>query len=66
MARQQAQAEINNFVGGLVTEASPLTFPENASLDEKNFVLNRDGSRRRRLGMRIMTGEGKINNVGFL
>jgi len=43
--------EFNTFVGGLVTEASPLTFPENASLDEANFILNRDGSRRRRLGM---------------
>ena len=43
--------ERNYFVKGLITEASPLTFPENASLDESNFVLNRDGSRQRRLGM---------------
>lgn len=41
----------NSFTKGLVTEASPLTFPENASLDEQNFVLNRDGSRSRRLGV---------------
>ena len=41
----------NSFVKGLVTEASPLTFPENASVDESNFVLNRDGSRSRRLGV---------------
>jgi hypothetical protein len=41
----------NSFVKGLVTEASPLTFPENASVDEENFVLNRDGSRSRRLGL---------------
>lgn len=41
----------NSFVKGLVTEASPLTFPENASVDEENFVLNRDGSRSRRLGV---------------
>jgi hypothetical protein len=40
-----------SFVKGLITEASPLTFPENASIDEKNFVLNRDGSRSRRLGV---------------
>jgi hypothetical protein len=38
-------------VGGLVTEASPLTFPENASIDEANFELDRDGTRSRRLGM---------------
>jgi len=50
--------EFNTFVGGLVTEASPLTFPENASLDESNFVLNRDGSRRRRLGMNYEDGLG--------
>lgn len=51
MTRQINAVEINNFVGGLITEASPLTFPPNASLDEDNFVLNRDGSRERRLGM---------------
>ena len=39
------------FVKGLVTEASPLTFPENASIDEENFVLQRDSSRARRLGI---------------
>lgn len=51
MARQTAAVEVNSFVKGLVTEASPLTFPDNASLDEMNMVLNKDGSRRRRLGM---------------
>lgn len=40
-----------SFVKGIITEASPLTFPENASLDEDNFVLKRDGSRSRRLGV---------------
>ena len=39
------------FIKGLITEAGALTFPENASLDEDNFVLNRDGSRSRRLGI---------------
>ena len=39
------------FVGGVITEASAINFPENASLDEDNFVLNRDGSRQRRLGI---------------
>lgn len=47
----KATLERNTFVKGLITEASPLTFPENASIDEQNFVLNRDGSRRRRYGM---------------
>jgi hypothetical protein len=40
-----------SFIKGLITEANPLTFPENASIDESNFVLNRDGSRSRRLGI---------------
>ena len=51
MPQSNQAGEFNTFVGGLVTEASPLTFPENASLDEANFVLNKDGSRSRRLGM---------------
>lgn len=51
MAKQTAAVEVSSFVKGLVTEASPLTFPDNASLDEVNIVLNKDGSRRRRLGL---------------
>ena len=43
--------EYVSFVKGLVTEAGPLAFPENASFDEENCVLNRNGSRQRRLGM---------------
>ena len=41
----------NTFVAGLITEAGPLTFPENASKDELNCVLFRQGNRRRRLGI---------------
>lgn len=51
MPRQAAAVEVNRFVGGLVTDASPLAFPENCSLDEENMVLNIDGSRNRRLGL---------------
>lgn len=51
MAIQSANKEYNTFVKGIITEANPLTFPENASIDEANFVLNRDGSRKIRLGM---------------
>lgn len=50
MPRNVAPLEQNTFVAGLVTEASPLTFPPNASLDEENFNLNHNGSRSRRLG----------------
>lgn len=51
MARAASAIEINRFIAGLVTDANPLTFPDNASLDEENYVLNIDGSRRRRLGL---------------
>lgn len=50
MARQKTSVEYNNFTRGFITEASPLTFPENASLDEQNVNINRDGSRQRRFG----------------
>lgn len=60
MSRQINAVEVNNFVGGLITEVSPLTFPANASLDESNFILNRDGSRERRLGMDV---EDKFKSV---
>lgn len=51
MARQTSLVEVNKYVAGLVTEATPLNFPDNASIDEDNFILNTDGSRQRRLGM---------------
>lgn len=41
----------NTFVKGIVTEAGPLTYPENAAVDAENIILNRDGSFQRRLGM---------------
>ncbi len=53
MAKKLAPSEFNTFVAGLNTEASPLTFPDNTSLDEVNFVLNKNGSRNRRLGMDV-------------
>lgn len=61
---QRGDIPINNFVRGLVTEASPLTFPPGASLDEVNFELLRDGSRRRRLGLDLEDGYGLLSS-GF-
>lgn len=49
--KPSSRSEVNTFVQGLITEASPLNFPPNASYDEENFVLHTDGSRSRRLGM---------------
>lgn len=56
MPRAVSVKQYNTFVKGLVTEANPLTYPENASLDEDNFVLKRNGSRERRLGIDYETG----------
>lgn len=63
MARAIEKA-FRSFTKGLITEASPLTFPENASLDEDNFVLNRDGSRSRRLGVDY-ENLYQLNNIGL-
>lgn len=51
MVKPVQKAEINSFIRGFISEASPLNFPADASRDEENFELNRDGSRDRRLGL---------------
>ena len=61
MVKPSKRVEVNNFVKGLITEASPLNFPANASLDEENFELNRDGTRDRRLGLDLEPDWEKIN-----
>jgi len=48
---KKAEKTFNSFVKGLVTEASELTFPEGSLVDGENFVLKRDGSLERRLGI---------------
>lgn len=63
MARRGTNVERNTFIRGLVTEAGPLTFPENASKDELNFVLNKDGSRQRRLGMDYEAGNVLVDST---
>jgi len=56
MGTQAVTKKYSTFVKGLITEASALNFPENASLDEDNFHLHVDGSRERRLGMDYESG----------
>lgn len=51
-----SQKPTNILNRGLITEAGELTFPEGASVDELNCSLNRDGSRRRRLGIEYESG----------
>ncbi len=58
----KTKLEVSSFVKGLITEAGPLTFPDNASLIDENMVLNKDGSRQRRLGLNINFGS-TIGNI---
>ncbi len=51
MPKKSVKIEFKNFIKGLITEASPVNFPPEASSDEENFQLNRDGTRDRRLGL---------------
>jgi len=53
MPRAQQNKVFNTFVKGLITEAGPLTFPENASTDEENCDLFAQGNRRRRIGANL-------------
>ena len=61
---QKTEKSFRSFIKGLITEANELTFPESASIDEQNFVLNRDGSRSRRLGIDFEESFQYIN-TGF-
>src|SRR2546423_10808058 len=56
MARTSAIAVQNNFVKGLITEATGLTFPENACTDTENCVFTRIGDVTRRLGFDLEQG----------
>lgn len=48
MPQSLSQKATNTFIRGLITEAGELTFPENASVDELNCDIKRDGTRGRR------------------
>lgn len=51
MAQGKTNKLYRTFVKGLMTEASPLTYPEDTSFDELNTVPSRKGNRQRRPGM---------------
>jgi hypothetical protein len=50
MAQGKQIVQYQSFVAGLITEATELTFPPNASFDEDNCVLFPQGNRKRRRG----------------
>ena len=51
MTRRAATKTYSNFLGGLVTEANELSYPENAAIDIDNLDINENGSVQRRSGM---------------
>jgi len=53
--RAESTKLYRTFVKGLITEASPLTFPENTSSDEDNCLIFPKGNRTRRLGANYET-----------
>lgn len=56
MSRAETTKLYRTFVKGMITEASPLTYPEDASYDEDNMILYRKGNRSRRLGIDFESG----------
>ncbi len=56
MGKALGSGTYNNFIKGLITEATEINFPPGASLDEDNMVLFRKGNRRRRLGVDYVSG----------
>ena len=53
MPQQYSTKPVNNFIKGLITEASVMTFPEGASSDELNCDLLKNGARQRRRGIKF-------------
>lgn len=62
MPQQRAEKQYNTFVKGLVTEVSPLTFPENSALDISNLILDRSGKLYRRLGINYESGFSLVDD----
>jgi hypothetical protein len=70
MVKPPQRAEMNSFGKGILTEASPLAFPDGAVSEMVNFEINSDGTIDRRLGFdkefqgvwRNQTGESAVVN----
>lgn len=56
MARAKTNKLYRTFTKGLITEASYLTYPEDASIDELNTIISRKGNRTRRVGIDYQSG----------
>ncbi len=56
MPQTPAEKSFFSFRGGLISEASELNFPEETMVDGENFILDIDGSLKRRRGLRLEEG----------
>jgi hypothetical protein len=56
MARRQGIKIQNNFIGGLITQTTPLKFPENACTDASNCLFDEFGRVKRRPSLDIEEG----------
>ena len=75
MSRASGQKEYVSLLKGLITEASPLSFPEGATSDELNFLVDKDGMlRKRRQGFKtiytdslfeIPDAQGYLENIMY-
>jgi hypothetical protein len=61
MPKKDALKVYNTFVAGLVTESTPLTFPENAVKDAVNCIFDKKGDIRRRLGINYESSSSLTN-----
>ncbi len=64
MPRVSGSKDYISLANGLITESSPLNFPEGATADELNFVLNKDGLiRERRKGFSFQRPQNVVESL---
>ncbi len=63
MPANKINQPVTSYSRGFITEASPLNFPEGASIEELNFRLDRDGTRMRRWPMENIGGVPLTPNI---
>lgn len=56
MAQVPAEKSYFGFASGFITDASPISFPDESTQDEENLEILRDGSRKRRRGLDSESG----------
>lgn len=61
--RQRTAIQVNQFVGGINTEANPLSYPANFSFAENNMEFQTDGSRERRKGFDVGYAEDETTTI---